>query len=126
MEGIHVNSTHSTPEIKYNSESRELWIKGRSIPEDAPAFYKPMFHWLDEHLAQKPNKLIINFELEYFNTASTKVLVDLLSLVFDYKEKDQDVEINWRYYVYDDDMKEVAMQLMEITGLEMNVHELDD
>ena len=78
METIKIQGTEDTPKVILDKDTELLEISGRSLPEDVASFYEPVLTWLDEY-AQNPNKkTIFNFKLIYFNTASSKLLLDIL------------------------------------------------
>lgn len=54
-----------------------LEIRGRSIPENSIEFYKPLVEHLEKY-AQKPQSATnVNIQLEYFNTSSSKCILDV-------------------------------------------------
>ncbi|MFY8033675.1 MAG: SiaC family regulatory phosphoprotein, partial [Flexibacteraceae bacterium] len=40
--------TLNTPTISLNAEIQVLTFSGRSLPENAPQFYSPVFDWCNE------------------------------------------------------------------------------
>jgi len=48
------------------------------------------------------------FSFEYFNTSSSKCLYDILKQIAGLKVAGSEVEINWFYEDYDDDMRETG------------------
>ena len=78
METIKILGTDDTPHVILDPDNEIFEISGRSLPEDVTAFYEPVLTWLDEY-AQNPNsKTVFTFRLVYFNTASSKLLLDIL------------------------------------------------
>ena len=78
METIKIQGSEDTPKIILDAASEILEISGRSLPEDVSSFYEPVLNWLDGY-AENPNKkTVFNFKLTYFNTASSKLLLDIL------------------------------------------------
>ena len=55
MEPIIVEGTPKTPAVKFDAEAGILEIKGRSIPENAIEFYRPLVDWLEAY-AKNPFK----------------------------------------------------------------------
>lgn len=95
METIKIQGTEDTPRIILDADKELLEISGRSLPEDVTAFYEPVLNWLNEY-AEKPNaKTIFNFKLTYFNTASSKLLLDILMKLEELHEKGHEVLIKW-------------------------------
>jgi hypothetical protein len=77
MEPISIDGTAKTPSVKFDAETGVMEIKGRSIPENSIEFYKPLVDWLDEYADSAKDKTIVNVQLEYFNTSSSKCILDV-------------------------------------------------
>ncbi|MBE9509378.1 MAG: DUF1987 domain-containing protein [Bacteroidetes bacterium] len=108
MEPILFEGTLKTPTINFNADNGIIEIKGRSIPENSIEFYKPLVNWLENYKenAQPMTKVII--QLEYFNTSSSKCILDVFKkLEAIYKAKNP-VEIHWYYEEDDEDMLEAG------------------
>ena len=103
MKSILIEATHSTPAINFCMDGR-LMIEGRSLPEDVNKFYKPLIEWII-NLNTESVKLDIN--LEYFNSASAKKLLELLKSL-DANSKIKSLIINWHYEEGDDDALETG------------------
>ena len=80
MRVIKIEGTDDTPQVTFdaNPENPFMEISGRSLPEDVVAFYDPILEWLDEYSENPLEKTVLNIKLEYFNTASSKLLLDIL------------------------------------------------
>lgn len=117
METIKIQGTEDTPRIILDAGNEILEISGRSLPEDVSSFYEPVLNWLNEY-AEKPNKkTIFNFKLTYFNTASSKLLLDVLMKLEEMHEKGQDVLIRWHYPEDDEDMAEAGEEYADIVDV---------
>jgi len=117
METIKIQGTEDTPKIILDAENEVLEISGRSLPEDVSSFYEPVINWLNEY-AEKPNKkTILNFKLTYFNTASSKLLLDILMKLEEMHEKGHDVLIRWHYPEDDEDMEEAGEEYADIVDV---------
>ena len=80
MDKLNITESEDTPQIILDAESGKLEISKKSFPEDAIAFYAPVFEWLRKY-AQHPNAATtFSFKMEYFNTASSKQIYKILSL----------------------------------------------
>ena len=66
-----------TPFINFDTSSGNFDLKGKSIPENSVLFYKPLFEWLDNYVQNPNSKTTLNIQLDYFNTSSSKCIVDL-------------------------------------------------
>lgn len=108
MEPINIEGTPKTPSIKFLQDEGIVEIKGRSIPENSIEFYKPLVDWL-EHYAKDPlNKTQVNIQLEYFNTSSSKCILDVFKKLESIHKSKHDVVINWYYEEDDEDMLEAG------------------
>jgi hypothetical protein len=109
MKAIVIEATYSTPAVNFSEDGRML-IEGRSLPEDANKFYKPLIEWII-NLSIEAVKLDIN--LEYFNSASAKKLLDLLKSL-DANSKIRSLIINWHYEEGDDSVLETGQIFEEL------------
>jgi hypothetical protein len=117
METIKIQGTEDTPKIILDAENEIMEISGRSLPEDVSSFYEPVINWLNEY-AEKPNKkTVLNFKLTYFNTASSKLLLDILMKLEEMHEKGYDVLIRWHYPEDDEDMEEAGEEYADIVDV---------
>ena len=77
MEPILIEGTPKTPTVKFDKSEGVFEIKGRSIPENSVEFYKPLVDWLDNYKESPLDKTVVNIRLEYFNTSSSKCILDV-------------------------------------------------
>ena len=77
MEPIIIEGTPKTPSVSFNAKEGILDIKGRSIPENSIEFYKPLVDWLEQYSGNPAAKTKVNIHLEYFNTSSSKCILDV-------------------------------------------------
>lgn len=108
MEPILIEGTPKTPTIKFDSATGVFEIKGRSIPENSVEFYKPLIDWLDLYKETPNNKTVINIKLEYFNTSSSKCILDVFKKLETIHKSKNEVEVNWYYEEDDEDMLEAG------------------
>jgi len=117
METIKIQGTEDTPKIMLDAENEIFEISGRSLPEDVSAFYEPVLNWLNEYAESPNSKTVFNFKLTYFNTASSKLLLDILMKLEEMHEKRQDVLIKWHYPEDDEDMAEAGEEYSDIVDV---------
>jgi len=126
MESIAIEGTTKTPEVKLNPENGVIEIKGRSIPENSIEFYRPIIEWLDDY-AKKPNKkTTVNVQLEYFNTSSSKCILDIFKKLESLKKARNEVVINWYYEEDDEDMLESGEDYESIIRVPFKMIEIVD
>ena len=122
MEKLFIAKTDDTPEVDFNPETKELKMEGRSLPEDVTTFYQPVLDWLDEleETPSGPYKFIVN--LEYFNTASSKLILDILMRLEDiHTGGSNEIEIIWNYDERDTDMEEAAEEYSELVEVPFKI-----
>ncbi len=117
MEIINIKGTDDTPSVMLDKDKGIFEISGRSLPEDVTMFYQPILDWIAEY-GQAPNdKTDVMFKLEYFNTASSKVLLDVLLKFEEINDEHGNVTIKWHYHEDEEDMKEAGEEYQDIVTL---------
>jgi SiaC family regulatory phosphoprotein len=113
MEILHLEGTEDTPKIILDKGNGIFEISGRSLPEDSAEFYKPVLEWIGNYSKQPNPTTDFSFKLEYFNTSSSKLILDLLSELEDIKG----MKINWYYHEDDEDMEEAGKEFSELVEI---------
>jgi Domain of unknown function (DUF1987). len=117
MEVIKIKGTDDTPTVTLDAANGIFEISGRSLPEDVAAFYNPLIEWLDAY-SQSPNaKTVFDFKLAYFNTASSKMILDILMKLEDLQNNGHEVLAKWYYDEDDEDMKEAGEEYADIVDV---------
>lgn len=117
MNVIRLESSEDTPKIILDAANNLFEISGRSIPEDSAAFYKPILEWIDSY-ATKPNaKTNFVFNLEYFNTSSSKLILDILTKLEALHQRNHDMLITWCYREDDEDMQDAGEEYSELVQI---------
>lgn len=97
-----------TPSINFNFETGVLTIGDESLPEDPKVFYKPIIDKLEEYLNTSPKKIVFEMKMVYFNTASSKKLMDIFELLLKYPEIDTTI----KWYYADEEMKDAGEEFI--------------
>lgn len=113
MEKLYIEGTDETASVKLDSLNGIFEISGRSLPEDAAEFFEPVFAWLRKYLQQPNPETHFVFKLDYFNTASSKFIQDILGLL----EKGKGVRVTWYYQEDDEDLEESGRNFSELVEL---------
>ena len=114
MQAIKIKGSDDTPNVILDKENGIFEISGRSLPEDVAAFYEPILDWLETYAEDPLEKTVFNFKLEYFNTASSKLLLDVLLKLEDMYDDGKDVLVRWHYPDDDEDMEEAGEEYADI------------
>lgn len=111
-----------TPIVNFDPSTGIFELKGKSIPENSILFYTPLFEWLDNYIQSPQPKTTLNIQLDYFNTSSSKCIVDLFKkLEMINKNGKGEVLINWLYDDQDDDMQEAGEDYQSIIKIPFNL-----
>jgi len=94
------------PKVNFNAQSGECEISGESYMENTYSFYLPVLEWLENYSTEVNKPVIFNFKLTYFNTSSSRSILEILQKLKEYKEKGGDVTVTWFYDEEDPDMKD--------------------
>lgn len=114
MDIIQLEGTEDTPKIVLNKQNELFEISGRSLPEDSAEFYSPILEWLDKYKENSNPSTKFHFKLEYFNTASSKLILDILSALEDI----EGTTIIWYYHEDDEDMEEAGEEFSDLVDIE--------
>ena len=126
MENILRESSAKTPAINFDAKSGVLLLKGRSIPENSIEFYKPLNDWFDLYGEKPLDETIIDMKLEYFNTSSSKCILDLLKRLEKINKAGSKVSVNWYFESEDEDMEEAGEDYQAIIKLPFKMIELEE
>jgi len=114
MQAIKIKGSDDTPNVILDKDNGIFEISGRSLPEDVAAFYEPILEWLEAYAEDPLEKTVFNFKLEYFNTASSKLLLDVLLKLEDMFDDGKDVLVRWHFPDDDEDMEEAGEEYADI------------
>ncbi|PWJ44691.1 DUF1987 domain-containing protein [Sediminitomix flava] len=113
MRVLNLAGTEDTPKIVLDKDNGVFEISGRSLPEDSAEFFQPVLDWIDEYRQTSNTETRFMFKLEYFNTASSKLILDILS-----KLEDIDgTTIVWHFHEDDEDMEEAGEEFSDLVDV---------
>jgi len=114
MSVIRAERTQVTPEVVLSMVDNKLEINGECYPENPLPFFTPIVGALKQHLSNvKPNKFAAHMHLQYVNSASTKGLQNIISVLNDAGVAGTDIEVFWAHDPEDDALEELGMDLVE-------------
>ncbi|MGQ1909762.1 DUF1987 domain-containing protein [Marinifilum sp. RC60d5] len=117
MNSLVIEGSPKTPTIKFDGDNGTFSIEGRSIPENSLDFYKPVMDWLDSYISEPKDETNVIIRLEYFNTSSSKCILDVfkkLEIIF---KRGNNVNIKWHYEEDDEDMLEAGEDYQSIVKI---------
>lgn len=125
MDPIKIEGTPKTPTVNFTADSGVLEIKGRSIPENAVEFYKPLVDWIGSYGENAKDTTQVNVQLEYFNTSSSKCILDVFKKLESINGKTS-ITINWHYEEDDEDMLEAGEDYQAIINIPFKMIEMEE
>lgn len=127
MEILELEAKNHTPYIKLDHTTGIMEFKGRSTPENSVEFYDPINKWLIDLIANPISlPVVVMLKFEYFNTSSSKCILDVLKKFAELKKAGVDVKVEWYYEEDDDDMKEAAEDYSDIVKIPFEIIEVPE
>ena len=110
------------PEVEFDATSGICELTGESYMEEAYKFYTPILNWLKEYSQSEANAITLNVKLTYFNTNSSRLLLDMFDILKKAKDEGRKIVINWYYEDDDPDVQEEVEDFEIETGMKINMH----
>jgi hypothetical protein len=103
MQLENITGTQNTPSVTV-SGCGQFKMEGRSFPENVSKFFDPVIDYLAN---LECDNLQMDIFLEYFNTASSKKIMDMF-MYADANNKIGKIQVTWRYEEGDEDSIDMA------------------
>ena len=117
METLRIEATDDSPQVLLDQEEKQFEISGKSLPEDAVEFYQPIIDWLKKYRGKPNAKTEFNLKMIYFNTASSKLIMDILIIFEEMVEEGHEVVVLWHSMESDEDMQEAGKEYEEMLDI---------
>ena len=88
--------------------------------------YEVITDWLEKYGASPGAQTSVNIQLEYFNTSSSKCILDVFKRLELIHKKGNQVEINWYYEEDDEDMFEAGEDYQSIINIPFKMIEMEE
>jgi hypothetical protein len=108
------------PGIVYYPGDNRLELVGRSIPENPELIYTRLEEWITTHFEMN-NGLIVNIQLEYINSGSSKYLYEILKRLTGYGRSGKHVKLKWLYEEDDEAMLELGQHYRDTAGIPLEI-----
>lgn len=125
MENLYIEGelgNYYIPTVDFNAETGICTISGKSYLEDTTQFYLPLLEWLDKYQNEIKGSIQFNVKLSYYNTSSSRSVLDIFDLLKLYEDKGGEVEVNW--YCRDIDLDVIQEEVddyMDESDLQINI-----
>jgi hypothetical protein len=124
VENLYIINSHtdvSTPNVEFNAETGNCTISGEAFMEQPYSFYKPLFSWVELYIKEVKKPLSLDIKLTYFNTSSSKFVLDLIRMLRKYQLMGGVVTVRWFLRQSDEDMQEEIEDFTAVTGLKIQI-----
>lgn len=130
MERLKIKATKSTPAVDLNPHTHNHYIGGESYPENSREFYNPLTNWVKKYMEIVPEnqEIVFNFEMIYFNSSSSKALLDFFYLLDDFTvDGEKNIVLNWIYITENEAAEEYGTEFSEdVKHLKFNLITKDE
>jgi SiaC family regulatory phosphoprotein len=121
MSKLTILPTKDTPEINFDLEQGLFSISGRSFPNDTIEFFSGPLSLVDQYLLQPKAKTKLTFQIDYYNSTSLKIILNIIAMLITLHPQKSEVEIVWQYFADDEDMEETGTTISQLVGFPIQV-----
>lgn len=126
MNILQIDGSVNSPSVKFDPQSGTLELSGRSIPEGAYEFFLPLTEWVKDYAKSPAEKTVLNLKLEYINSNSFKMILDIFKPLEQLHKEGKSVQVNWYYEQDDEAMLEAAEDYREVLTLPFKLISVDE
>jgi len=124
MNELRIAATKTSPEILLNPGGM-IRIRGRSVHENALNFFKPVADWVNDYINEPADVTCIDMNLDYFNSASAKILIQLFQKISRVRLLNKKLIVNWYYEEGDEDIYERGEYFSSVLNVPFNFVKTD-
>ncbi|MCG8702275.1 MAG: DUF1987 domain-containing protein [Bacteroidales bacterium] len=121
IDALDIRATNDTPKVLLDPENDIFEISGRSLPEDVVSFYQPVLDWINNYMQEPLEYTDFVFKYTYFNTATSKLILDILFRLEEINKAGHKVMVTWFYEEDDEDMLDQGEEFKENVELPFEI-----
>lgn len=121
-----VEASAKTPTVELDADTGVLLFRGRAIPENTIDFFQPINKWVEQYCQHPQEETTLQIRLEYFNTSSSKCILDLFRKFEMLHRERSKVSVQWFYEAGDEDMEEAGEDYQAIVELPFYMIEVEE
>ena len=125
MENLFLEPTFKTPKVEFDKKKERFIISGRSLPENAEEFYDKVNKWLEEYFKSPNLETTFIFKMSYYNTASSKMILEVFKVLKRAHEKGFNVCVIWGHDKNDEEVKEDGKDFADIVEIPIEIELID-
>lgn len=109
------------PYINFDAQTGVCEIEGQSYITNTYAFYEPIYSWLEKFLADTELPIVFHIKITYFNTSSSKCILEILRILKKFEDNGGKLVVNWHLNRQDEDLEDEVQYFSMATNLEINL-----
>jgi hypothetical protein len=114
MKIIHYKPDGLKPGVILDTLAKRFEIYGKSCPENVVEFYQPIIDWLEDYANEPLEETVFEFRLQYYNTASSKVLFILMQKLEVIHQAGHKIKIKWIFPDDDEALQEAGEEYEDL------------
>lgn len=120
MQSINEKATYSTPNLIFKPKEGKIELSGRSMLENSWKWYDVLIDYLKEYVENPAQQTTVSIDLEYFDTRTSKYLMNMLKKLSTINKEAGSIFINWFYNPEDTDMFDMIGDYQELICININ------
>lgn len=108
------------PQVHFDATTGNCEIVGESYLEETKEFYQKLVKWLQDYMTEVKGNITLSIKLTYFNTSTSRCLLDIFRILKSYQLQKHEVTVNW-YVKHEEDFSvEEVEDFIVNSGLMIN------
>lgn len=121
MDNVFIKGSDRTPEVSFNFSDGVFTISGRSITENPISFYKNLEEHIEAYIINPNPVTKFRVVLEYFNTSTSKCLVEIFKKLETLHASKHEVLVEWFYEQDDEEIKDSGEDYKDIVNIPFEI-----
>jgi len=113
MQDLQLSATERTPEIKFSTSEKTLFISGESYPEDVSSFYGELIQTCESLSSSDLDTLNVTISLIYMNSSSVKAFYRIFEGLDKAKKDGKSITLTWECQDDDDIIEELGEDFID-------------
>ena len=113
MQDLQLSATERTPEIKFSTSEKTLFISGESYPEDVSSFYGELIQICESLSSADLDSLNVTVSLIYMNSSSVKAFYRIFEGLDKAKKDGKSITLTWECQDDDDIIEELGEDFID-------------
>ena len=106
-----------TPNVRFDAQTGDMLISGKSVPFNPSEFYIPVFEWLRIYMEKPAPITTVTIALTYCNSSTINWLKDILKLLKKMDKPGINFKLVWQHDANDEDSLELGQELSRYSGI---------